>query len=53
MGVMSATPAAPTASLAMGQWWGYAEGNPTVVGLVVIVVAVAALAFLIRRFWRR
>jgi hypothetical protein len=34
-------------------WWGYAEGNRTVVGIVVIVVAVAAIVFVTRRWWRR
>jgi hypothetical protein len=33
--------------------WGYAEGNKTVVAIVVAVVAVAALAFLARKLWRR
>jgi hypothetical protein len=34
-------------------WWGYAEANRTLVGLVVGLVVVAAIAFLVRRFWRR
>jgi len=34
-------------------WWGYAEGNRTVVGVVVIVVAIAAILFVTRRWWRR
>jgi len=33
--------------------WGYAEGNKTVVAIVVVVIAVAALAYVARRFWRR
>jgi len=33
-------------------WWGYAVGNPEVVGLVVIVVAIAAVAYLARRLLR-
>jgi uncharacterized membrane protein len=33
--------------------WGYAEGNATVVGAVVVLIAVAAIAYLIRRFVRR
>jgi hypothetical protein len=33
--------------------WGYAEGNPTVVGLVVIVIAVAAVAYVARELWKR
>ena len=28
-----------------GTWWSYTEGNSTLVGLVVAVVAVAALVF--------
>ena len=34
-------------------WWGYAEANRTLVGLLVGVIVVAAFAYLIRRFWRR
>jgi hypothetical protein len=34
-------------------WWGYAEGNATVLGVVVIVVSVAAVTYVVRRFWRR
>jgi uncharacterized membrane protein len=33
--------------------WGYAEGNKTVVAIVVVLVVVAALAFLARKLWRR
>jgi hypothetical protein len=33
--------------------WGYAEGNKTVVAIVVALVVVAALAFLARKLWRR
>jgi hypothetical protein len=34
-------------------WWGYAEASQTLVGVVVAIVVVAAILFLIRRFWRR
>ena len=34
-------------------WWGYAEGNRTLVGLVVVLVVVAALVFVARKWWRR
>jgi hypothetical protein len=34
-------------------WWGYADGNQTAVGFVVIVVAIAAIAYVVRRLWRR
>ena len=34
-------------------WWGYAEGNATLVGVVVVVIAVAAIAFVTRKWWRR
>jgi uncharacterized membrane protein len=34
-------------------WWGYAEANPTLVGIIVIIVVVAAVLFLVRRLWRR
>jgi len=33
--------------------WGYAEGNETLVAIVVILVVVAAVAYLGRRFLRR
>jgi hypothetical protein len=33
--------------------WGYAEGNATIVGLVVIVIAIAAIAYVGRELWRR
>jgi len=34
-------------------WWGYAEGNPILVGIVVAVVVIAALVYVGRRLWRR
>jgi hypothetical protein len=34
-------------------WWGYAEVDRTVVGLLVIVVVGASIVFFVRRFWRR
>jgi hypothetical protein len=33
--------------------WGYAEGNKTVVAIVVALVAIAAIGFLARKLWRR
>jgi len=33
--------------------WGYAETNKTAVAIVVVLVLVAALAFLGRKLWRR
>jgi hypothetical protein len=33
--------------------WGYAEGNPTAVGIVVAIVVIAAIAFVARRLLRR
>jgi hypothetical protein len=32
---------------------GYATGNTTVVAIVVIVVALAAIGYVTRRLWRR
>lgn len=32
--------------------WGYAEGNKTLVAVVVAVVVIAAIAFFVRKFWR-
>jgi hypothetical protein len=37
---------------AIAGWWGYAEGNPTVVGVVVVVVAIAAVGYVARRLWQ-
>lgn len=33
--------------------WGYAEGNPTLVGIVVILIAGAAVGYVARRVWKR
>jgi hypothetical protein len=33
--------------------WGYAEGDPTLVGVVVVIVVIAAIAHVGRRLWRR
>jgi hypothetical protein len=33
--------------------WGYAEGNATVVGIVVVIIAAAAIGYVARRLWRR
>jgi hypothetical protein len=33
--------------------WGYAEGNATVVGFVVVIICVAAVIYVARRLWRR
>ena len=33
--------------------WGYAEANPTVLAVVVALVAIAAVAYVARRLWRR
>jgi hypothetical protein len=41
----------PANSLAA--WWGYAEGNETLVALVVVVVGLAAIAYVTRKWWRR
>jgi len=34
---------------ALATWWGYADGDPRVVGAIVVIVAIAALFFLVRR----
>jgi hypothetical protein len=39
--------------MASAMWWGYAEGNGTLVGIVVAVIAVAAVAFVARAWWKR
>ena len=33
--------------------WGYAEGNVTLVGIVVVIIGVAAVVYVARRLWRR
>jgi hypothetical protein len=33
--------------------WGFAEGNKTIIGVVVVLVALAAIAYVARRLWRR
>jgi hypothetical protein len=32
--------------------WGYAEGNQTLVTIVVVLVVVAAIAYVANRIWR-
>ena len=39
--------------IALGAWWSLAQANPTVLGVVVAVVAVAAIAFVTRRVLSR
>ena len=34
-------------------WWGYAEVDRTIVGLIVAMILGAAIIFLVRKFWRR
>jgi hypothetical protein len=34
-------------------WWGYAEGNATLVGIVVVIVVLAAVIFFARKYRRR
>jgi hypothetical protein len=38
---------------AVATWWGYAEGNPTLVAVVVALIVVAAVGFTARRLWER
>lgn len=33
--------------------WGYAEGDRTAVTIVVVILAIAAVAYVARRLWRR
>jgi hypothetical protein len=42
-----------SADTVIAAWWGYAEGNPTVVGGVVVLVVLAAVGFVGRRLIRR
>jgi hypothetical protein len=33
--------------------WGYAQGNATIVGIVVVIISAAAIGYVARRLWRR
>ena len=37
----------------LGKMWGYAEGNPTLVGIVVIIITGAAIGYVARRLWKK
>ena len=34
----------------IGTWWGYADGDRTLVGVVVVAMVVAALGYVLRRY---
>jgi hypothetical protein len=34
----------------IGTWWGYADGDSMIVGTVVVVMVIAALAHVLRRY---
>jgi inner membrane protein involved in colicin E2 resistance len=38
---------------ALAAWWGYADGDPRLVGAIVVLVALAAVVFLARRIASR
>jgi hypothetical protein len=38
---------------ALAAWGGYADGNATVVAIVVVLVVAAAILYLARKLWRR
>ena len=38
---------------AIAAWWGFTQADGKVVGVVVAIVALAALGYLGRRFWGR
>ena len=42
-----------TPASAIAAWPGYAEGNETLIGLVVAIVVLAAIAYVTRKWWRR
>jgi len=42
-----------TSADAAGSLWGYAEADPTVVGIVVAAIAAAAVLYVVRRAARR
>jgi hypothetical protein len=33
-------------------WWGFAEGDPTIVGIVVLAIALLAVTFVVQRSLR-
>jgi hypothetical protein len=33
--------------------WGYAQGNATIVGIVVVIIGAAAIGYVVRRLLRR
>lgn len=33
--------------------WGYAEGDPVLIGIVVVVIVIAAVVFTAMRIWKR
>ena len=41
----------PGASI--GAWWGYAEGNRTLVGAVAVFITLAAIGFVVRSLVQR
>lgn len=44
----------PKASTSLGSaMWGYAQGNATIVGIVVVIIGAAAIGYVVRRLWRR
>lgn len=50
----SARPLTPTAHpTILREMWGYAEGNQTLVTIVVLIVVVAAIAYVADRVWGR
>jgi hypothetical protein len=37
------------ASAVTATWWGYAEGNPVLVGVAGVIVAAAAVGYVVKR----
>ncbi len=35
------------------EMWGYAEGDPVLIGIVVVVIVIAAIVFTAMRIWKR
>jgi len=40
-------------SVSIAAWWGYAEGNATIIAIVVAIVVVAAVLYVARALRRR
>ncbi len=53
LGIVDIEQASDVPDLApLGSWWGYAEADPTIVGVLVAAIAVLAVGYVISRIRR-